>query len=210
MLPEPNIAVILLAAGQSRRMGQSNKLLEPVEETSMIRHCALEAIASRAHSLHVVLGYQAEAITAELNDLRLNTVSCERWALGISQSIASGIASAEPNKPDAFIIMLGDMPFVTAGLLDALMAKFSEVGAPSIIAASFDGQIGNPVLWARAYAPELLCLESDRGGRQLFEKHAADLHRVEAGSAACFDVDDLWALEAARKRVANPISHFIP
>ncbi|WP_319410226.1 nucleotidyltransferase family protein [uncultured Cohaesibacter sp.] len=203
MLPEPNIAIILLAAGQSRRMGSSNKLLETVGATSMIRHCALEAIASRAHSLHAVLGHQAEAIAAELSDLRLNTVFCARWALGISQSIAAGIAFAEPSEPDAFIIMLGDMPFVTAGLLNALIREFAQTGGRSIIAPTYAGQIGNPVLWARAYATELSSLEGDRGGRLLMEKYSANLHLVEAGDAAACDIDDIITLEAARERGAQ-------
>ena len=203
MLPDPNIAVILLAAGLSRRMGPSNKLLKPVGETSMIRHCALEAIASHAHSLHVVLGHQADSVAAELRGLRLNTVSCERWALGISQSITAGIASAEPREPDAFIIMLGDMPFVTAGLLNALIGEFAQAGDRSIIAPAFTGQIGNPVLWARAYATDLSSLEGDRGGRPLLEQYSANLHLVDAGDAVTFDIDDIIALEAARERVAQ-------
>jgi molybdenum cofactor cytidylyltransferase len=99
------------------------------------------------------------------------------------------------------LVCLGDMPFVRAGHVEALLAEFAASGARAICAPSFERKRGNPVLWPARYFPELRALAGDSGARALLEEHADAVRSVAIDDAAVtLDVDTPEALAALRDR----------
>ena len=115
----PRIAVAVLAAGRSRRMGARNKLLAPVAGVPMVRRVATAALRSRARPVIVVTGYQAEVVSEALAGLDVTVVHNAAYAEGLSTSLAAAVA-AVPGDADGLVVCLGDMPLVSATVIDRL------------------------------------------------------------------------------------------
>ena len=88
------------------------------------------------------------------------------------------------------MVLLGDMPRVSAAIVNALIEQFHAEHDGSICQPVFDGRPGNPVLWPRAFFPEILDIWGDNGARQLIERYADRVTRVEVADAGIhFDID---------------------
>src|SRR4029077_19934552 len=107
----PRIAALLLAAGQSRRMGGPNKWLAEIDGTPMVAHVARRLLASRARPIIAVLGNQADEIDAALGKLPVERVRNSEFAAGLSTTLKRGIA-ALPSDLEGVIVCLGDMPLI--------------------------------------------------------------------------------------------------
>ncbi|APH54182.1 Molybdopterin biosynthesis family protein [Granulibacter bethesdensis] len=198
----PRIAVVILAAGLSRRMGSRHKLLQPGPDgRAMITHVIDQALQSRASEVVVVLGDHAEEMRSALATRDLTIVEAADYAQGLSASLRAGIAAIEESA-DAVLVCLGDMPFVSHGVMDRLMAAFDPVHAP-IVAPVWEGQRGNPVLWSARFYRELRALSGDRGAASLLDRWQHRLCGVPMEDGACLiDIDtpdDLvnWTVSAA-------------
>jgi len=196
---EPRIAVVVLAAGRSTRMGPRNKLTEDVGGLAMVRRVVTSALASRARPVLVVTGHQQAEVTAALAGLEATFIHNPRFAEGLASSLNAGIA-ALPKGLDGAIIALGDMPGVTSAHVDKLISAFAPEDGRAICIATHGGKRGNPVLLAAALFPELFALTGDSGARQIIGSHQNAVAEVEMGSdAVLLDVDTPEALERARK-----------
>jgi len=201
----PRVAVLLLAAGRSTRMGGPNKMLADAEGQPLVVHAVRAALASQAVEIVVVLGHMAaEVKTAVETSIparpRLRFVTNPDFAEGLSTSVRTGIAALGKDI-DAAIVQLGDMPGVGAPLLDRLMAAFSPVEGRTICVPTVGGKRGNPVLWARRFFPEMARLSGDSGAKHLIGEHADLVCEVEmTGEAAVTDIDTPEALAAWRAR----------
>ncbi len=185
------VAAIILAAGRSSRMAPRNKLLETVGERSVISRVAEAAIASGADPIIVVTGYDAPRIAEALRGLEVNLVHNADFEAGLSTSLRAGLA-ALPANVDGALVLLGDMPFVEASDLAALMAVFATRDRDSICLPVRHGKWGNPVLWGAAYFPEMMRLTGDAGAKRLLEVHRERVTEVEASSDGVFaDLDTL-------------------
>ena len=201
----PRVAIVLLAAGRSTRMGGPNKMLADANGQPLVAHAVKAALASQAVEVVVVLGNMADqvkaAITAAVPAAHLRFVVNPDFAQGLSTSVRTGI-EALGKDIDAAIVQLGDMPGVTSSLLDRLMAAFSPVEGRSICVPTVAGKRGNPVLWARRFFGEISRIEGDTGARHLIGEHADLVCEVEMiGEAAITDIDTPEALAAWRARV---------
>lgn len=163
---------IILAAGLSSRMGRP-KLLLDWGGRPLVRAVAETALSAHLDELVVVVGSERAATAAALAGLPLRLVVNEDYAAGQSASLRAGIA-ALGSTIDAALVLLGDQPFVTAAIITRLVADWRASGA-AIVAPSYAGQRGNPVLFARALFPELLAIHGDQGARGVI---AADPGRV--------------------------------
>ena len=201
----PHVAVLVLAAGRSTRMGGPNKLLADVDSQPLVVHAVKAALASQAVEVVVVLGHMADQVRPAIeketpSKARLRFVTNPDFAQGLSTSVRTGIA-ALGGDIDAAIVQLGDMPGVGAPLLDRLMAAFSPVEGRSICVPTVGGKRGNPVLWARRFFPDMGRLAGDSGAKYLIGEHADLVCEVEmAGEAAITDIDTPEALAAWRAR----------
>jgi len=196
-VPSPRVAGVVLAAGRSARMGAANKLLQVLDGVPMVRRVAEIARRSRLNPLVVVLGHEAEAVRGALAGLPVTFVENPDYASGMSSSIACGIA-AVAGATDGAMILLGDMPWVSVGDVNALLEAFEPEAGRGICAPVVDRRRGNPVVWAARYFPELRTLEGDVGARHLLTVHDDDVCEVPvAGNGVVRDVDTPEALASS-------------
>src|SRR5262249_34703075 len=117
------IAIIILAAGRSTRMGAGNKLLADVNGRPMVRHAVDAALASQGKPVLVVVGHQAGAVREALAGLPIAFVDNPSFAAGLSGSLKRGI-DALPAGCEGALILLGDMPQIACTHIDRLIAAF--------------------------------------------------------------------------------------
>jgi molybdenum cofactor cytidylyltransferase len=189
------VAGILLAAGSSRRMGR-NKLHLEWEGQSLLRLAATRALAGGLSPLLVVLGHEAERTASLLAGLPHRAVLNERHALGINSSLACGLA-AVPATAAAAVVVLGDMPFVTAEMIAALLARYRATAAPLVV-SDYDGVNAPPILYDRALFGELMAMTTSGCGKQVLERHRGAAEVLRWPVAALTDLDVLEDYEQAR------------
>ena len=183
------VTAIILAAGQSRRMGGPNKLLADIHGKPLVRIAVEQALASRARPVIVVTGHQHDRVEAALARLDVRFVRNPNFAEGLSTSLRAGLA-AVPADADAAVIALGDMPQVSAALLDRLIDAFDPVRGALIAMPTIEGKRGNPVLWSRRFFPELMAVEGDVGARHLLGGYSEAIVEVaEKDRAPLVDID---------------------
>jgi len=192
------IAGLILAAGRSTRMGGPNKLLEEINGKALVRHVAEHVLASRAKPVIVVTGHQKERVERALAGLPVTFVHNPDFADGLSTSLKTGIA-AVPAEADGAIVCLGDMPQVSATLIDRLIGAFEPERGALVVIPTIEGKRGNPVLWARRFFADLAAVEGDVGARHLIGGYAEAVVEVPVEDAAALtDVDTPEALIAVR------------
>jgi molybdenum cofactor cytidylyltransferase len=191
----PRIEAILLAAGAARRMGGRDKLLEPVGDEPILRAVAAAARASQVDRVIAVLPPWAAARRAALDGLALDLVEAPDWAEGMAASLRAGLAAVSP-EAEAVVILLADMPEVTAGHIDRLLAAFDpEEGREICRAVSETGVPGHPVLFGRRFFESLLQLTGDRGARELLRdapEFVTDVPTPGEGAAIDLDTPEAW------------------
>jgi molybdenum cofactor cytidylyltransferase len=190
----PRIGALLLAAGQSRRMGGPNKLLAEIDGVPMVARVARRLLASRARPIIAVLGNQADAVGAALGKLPVERARNPDFTAGLSTSLKRGIA-ALPSDLDGVIVCLGDMPLISGRHLDRLVAAFNPLEGRAIIVPTRRGKRGNPVLWSKQFFPEMTGLAGDVGAKHLISEHAELVAEVEMDDdAVLVDIDTPEAL----------------
>jgi len=191
----PKIGAVILAAGLSSRMGAS-KLLAPLWGKPLIRHAVEAALASRATTVVVVTGNNAKDVEASLSGLAVRFVENRAYSKGLSTSLKCGL-KALPDDCDGAVILLGDMPLVTANLIDGLIAAFDPAHGRAIVVPVRGGRRGNPALWAKRFFPEMLALEGDTGAKGLMALHQDLITELEAADdGPLIDIDTPDALTA--------------
>jgi molybdenum cofactor cytidylyltransferase len=198
--PGPRIAALLLAAGQSSRMG-SNKLLAEVDGRPMVARVAQRLLSSHARPIIAVLGNDADRVDAALAKLPVERVRNPAFAEGLSSSLKRGLAALPPDI-DGVIVCLGDMPLVAGRDLDRLIAAFNPLEGRAIVVPIRHGKRGNPVLWAKRFIPEMAELAGDVGAKHLIGDYAELVAEVEMDSdGVLIDIDTPDALAALRDKV---------
>ena len=194
----PKVAAVVLAAGQSRRMGAENKLLEVVNGKSMVVHAVETALAADTTSVTVVVGHQAEQVKKALANFNVSFVLNPNYDAGLSTSLKTA-ADVMPEEADALIVLLGDMPQVTARHVDRLIAAFNPLEGRAICVPTHEGKRGNPVLWARHFVKEMSDLRGDVGAKHLIGMNEDSVAEVEMSDPAILrDIDTPEALAAIR------------
>jgi len=191
------VAAIVLAAGYSSRMGDQHKVLAPVGGVAMIRRVVEAGLKSEVFSLTVVTGAGAEAVVSELQDCNVSIVENSDYREGIASSLKRGLSSL-PADLDGVMILLADMPFITAAHINELLAEFNPATERDIVAPIRAGRLGNPVIWSARYIEAMKKLTGDRGAKPLLDEFAANVWEVPMGDDAIFmDVDTLEELREA-------------
>lgn len=168
MIEAGNIGAILLAAGRSRRFGDDDKLLAPLAGTPLALHAAAR-IAELAPGRRIaVCPDGAGALAQKLAALDFEIVVNPDEAAGLSRSLADGIAVVARGPEAAALVMLADMPFVTAAHLRALLARFDPSRVP-VVASTDSNTAMPPALFARSLFDRLQASEGERGGKALLD-----------------------------------------
>lgn len=166
----PRVGAILLAAGQGSRFEGENKLLAPVDGEPIIRHAAATVRVSDIDEITAIVGHDADAVRGALGDLPLSVRSNPDYATGQSTSVREGVRVARKQGWDGTLFALGDMPFISPASIDTLVDRF-VTSAATIIAPTYDGTRGNPVVFDQTHYETLADVTGDIGGRQLVENH---------------------------------------
>lgn len=196
----PRVSAIVLAAGLSRRMGEHNKLLAEVDGAPLVTRVVDALLASSVRNVVVVTGHEAARVRAALANREVLFAHNPDFAEGLASSVRAGIA-AVGEKADGALICLGDMPWVRAEHIDALIAAFDPASDRPICVPTFDRKRGNPVLWAARYFAELGALTGDAGARALIDAHGEEVRFVPVDDpAVTIDVDTPEALAAVRRQ----------
>jgi molybdenum cofactor cytidylyltransferase len=175
------IWAVVLAAGESKRMG-TQKLLLPFGDTTIVGAVVRTAAASRVDRTMVVLGADREAVRKELTPSGKTPADLafavnEDYRLGMLTSIQAGLRGL-PAAARAAVIMLGDQPFLPSRVVDAVVAAYLAAGRGLVI-PTFQGRRGHPVLLDLEYRDEVLGLDPPAGLRALMRDHAADILETE-------------------------------
>jgi molybdenum cofactor cytidylyltransferase len=180
------IAGVVLAAGTSSRMGK-NKLFLPLGGTSVLRRAVGTAAGAGLDPVLVVLGHESDRAAAELAGLSFTKVLNAEYSRGMNTSVRAGI-SAVPADSSGAVLMLADMPFVTAGMLRELIDRYRAADAPLVI-STYGDVLAPPILYGRALFGELCALDGDGCGKRVVKAHRAEAIQVEWPPAALTDLD---------------------
>jgi molybdenum cofactor cytidylyltransferase len=153
-----DVAIILLAAGKSSRMGSAKQLMN-FNGRPLLRHVAEAACRSNCAPVIVVLGAREHDIRAVLRDLPLEIVVNDSWSNGIGTSIKTGLHAIGNRAVCGVILALADQPFVTAEFLHGLAKQHARTQKP-IVASRYAGTVGVPAFLSRQLFPKLQALEA--------------------------------------------------
>ncbi|MGA8259187.1 MAG: nucleotidyltransferase family protein [Arenicellales bacterium] len=195
------VSAVVLAAGESRRMGDRNKLTLPLGGESVLRRTVRSVLASEVREVIVVLGHQADALRPLIEDLDVGIVLNEHYREGQMTSVHAGLA-ALTGACDGVMICLGDQPLMTAVDFDALIRAFQARTDGSILVPVHQGRRGNPVIIATAHQREILKGDRNLGCRKLIEKNPHLVIAVDIGTDhVVVDLDTPDGYSAVRQRV---------
>jgi molybdenum cofactor cytidylyltransferase len=183
-----HVAAIVLAAGRGTRFGDELKLLAQIGGKALVRYVAEAAANSTADPVIVVTGYCSNEVEAALHGLPVQILYNALYAQGLSTSLRAGF-SALPPTTRAAVILLGDMPFVKADLIDALVAEWRERGEPAALVPTLDGRRGNPVVLSRDLQAMIEDLSGDVGAGSLLRKRSDVLEWPTTDPAVAQDID---------------------
>ncbi len=188
----PKIGAIILAAGQSSRMGAANKLLESIDGQPMVRCVVRTVLDVGFDAVLVVTGHESKTVQTILSDLPIAFAHNPNYASGLSTSLSTGIKALQTSHPDldGIMICLGDMPRITPDNLTALKGAFESSGNACIVIPTTNGKRGNPVLWSRDFFDEISSLKGDVGARSVIGHYPESIVEVDLNTDAIFlDVD---------------------
>jgi molybdenum cofactor cytidylyltransferase len=180
------IAGVVLAAGASTRMGR-NKLLLSLGEESILRLCARRALTAGLDPVIAVLGHDAERTGQELSGLPVRLVVNPDSERGINSSLRAGIAAAS-SASEAAVVLLPDMPFVTAAMIGNLMLRYASSRAPLVV-SDYGGVQAPPTLYDRRLFGELAESEGEGCGKRVAARHAGEAAVVGFPPEALADLD---------------------
>jgi molybdenum cofactor cytidylyltransferase len=198
--PAPRIAALVLAAGQSSRMG-ANKLRLSIDGKPVLHHVVDTISASGLTKIVMVLGHEAEDVRALFGETDIQFVLNEHYRQGLSTSLQCGIASLPPTI-DGAMIFLGDMPDVDAALVKRMVAAFDPSAMRAIVVPRREGRRGHPILWGRQFFRTLIeNTAGDTGGRHLIGQNSVWVAEIDVDHDGIFtDLDtpeDLALRQAA-------------
>lgn len=196
----PKIAIVLLAAGQSRRMGPHNKLVMPLAGKPLVRRMVEMILAARPAQVVVVTGHEPAVVAAAVAGLPVTVTHNPRYADGLSTSLQAGLAGVAPDMEGA-MICLADMPSLTPAHLQKLMAGFDPAGGKAIGVPTHNGKRGNPVLWARELFVQMREIAGDVGAKALIGANESLVYEVEFGDTAVLtdlDTPEQWSEYVAK------------
>jgi molybdenum cofactor cytidylyltransferase len=179
------IAGVVLAAGSSMRMGR-NKLLLALIGEPMVRRTVRASLDAGLDPVVVVLGHEAERVREAIWGLGCRTVVNPDHAKGVRLSVQVGIG--EVSEARAAVVILADMPFVTAAMVRSLVDSYRE-GTSPLVSSQYGDVNAPPTLYDRSLFPEMLAMTGEGCGKQVVRRHLHEAAFVTWPAAALADVD---------------------
>jgi molybdenum cofactor cytidylyltransferase len=182
------ISAILLAAGESKRMGKPKQLM-PWGKSTILTQAIDNLKSSAVDEIIVVLGYRAEEITKTIATKPVEIAISPNYKQGMSAAIIAGL-NLVASQSQAVMLALGDQPLVDSQTINRLIDEFYNHDK-GIVIPTYQGKRGHPVIFAIKYKPELLELKGDIGGREIIKNHPDDTLEVATDSEGVIsDIDN--------------------
>jgi molybdenum cofactor cytidylyltransferase len=192
------ITGLVLAAGESKRMGQP-KMLLPFQGKTVIESVLEEALLSRLDKVLVILGSDREVIQEKIQSLPAETCFNPGYKKGMLSSVHAGLKNLKAGT-NAVCLLLGDQPHIRAAVIDHLIEAFDK-SKQRIVIPVYSGRRGHPVIFSADYTREIFTLNPDIGLRELMRRHADDILEVEMKEAGVLDdMDTPEDYERLRKK----------
>ena len=181
------VSAILLAAGESKRMGKPKQLM-PFGQSIIVEQAINNLLNSAVNEIIVVLGYRAEEIVKTIAAKPVKIAINPDYRQGMSTSIITGLNLID-NKAQAVMLALGDQPFVSSQIINQLIAEFHHHNK-GIAIPTYHAKRGHPIIFAIKYKRKLLELTGDIGARQIIKDHPEDVLEVAVDSESVIsDID---------------------
>lgn len=172
---------LLLAAGAGTRMGKPKALMRDPDGTDWLRRTVAVLQEGGCEAVTVVLGAGAEEATPLLQDIGVAVVVAEDWPEGMGASLRAGLRALAGSDAVAAVVMLVDLPDVTAEVVRHVAARVTEPG--QLARASYAGQPGHPVVIGRDHWVAVAdSVAGDQGARDYLASHG--VVDVECGDLA--------------------------
>ncbi len=198
---------VLLAAGESRRMGGINKLLLEVDGVPLVRRMIDAIRGAGIGEIVVVLGHQAERVEPLVRGCAALPVRHDDYALGQQGSVLAGLRALSRNA-DPVMVVLGDLPLLEAGDLTGLLAAFgARAAGVRVLVPTHEGRRGNPVIVDRWVVDRVLAAGDTQGGLRGFIDARRDIVASFAVSSdhCVFDLDTPEDIERLERRTGLPV-----
>ena len=187
------IYAIVLAAGQSLRMGSENKLFLKLGKRSVIQKVIANLEQSNIDGILVVTGHERDKVRKELQGRAVQFVNNPEYKRGLSTSLRTALA-ALPKDVSGVLVCLGDMPFVDGRQINKLINAYDPVRERSICVPTYQGKFGNPVLWDKRYFQEMMEVQGDVGAKHIIGDYQQYAVEVEVDDASVIqDIDTPFA-----------------
>lgn len=180
------ISAILLAAGESKRMGDFKQLL-PFEGKPFVLCAVDNLLDAGADEIIVVTGHRQSDVRAALRDRVVRFIHNADYKSGMSESIKCGV-QAVSQQAEAILIALADQPQIGAAVIRRLIEVWKR-DRPPILVPTFEGRNGHPVIFDIGLKKEILSVDPREGLRKVVEMHRREVLRVEADAEVLVDFD---------------------
>ncbi len=189
---------VILAAGESKRMGKP-KLLLPFGESTIIGTVVNNTIQSKADKTLVVLGSDEDKVIEKIDDLPVKITVNTNFREGMLSSIQWGFESL-PEKTRAVLVVLGDQPSISSSVINKIIDAYNQT-EKGIVLPVYNKKRGHPVLIDMKYRDEVKQLSSDIGMHELIHNHAEDVLEVEVGTQRI--LNDIDTVEDYNKEIEH-------
>ena len=164
------ITAILLAAGQSKRLKDGNKLTKLFKGKPLINHILYSLIKSKVNKIIIVLGFEHLKIkTKLLKNKKINFVINKNYKKGMSSSIKTGLKKI-PKNSKGFLIVLGDMPNITKTTINKICLSIIR-SDKEIILPKFKNKTGNPIGFKHSMIKNIYKIKGDRGAKNIIKQN---------------------------------------
>jgi molybdenum cofactor cytidylyltransferase len=182
------IAILILAAGESKRMNGIKQLL-PWKNTSLLGNTIEQALQSKGDVVYMVLGANADRIAPTITHYNIQTIENKNWKNGLGNSIAAGVQYIKENQHqcDAILITLADQPLIDAAYYNILIDTYSQKEA-KIIASETHNTPCVPAIFDALYFEILSQLNQDKGAKEILIAAQKEVCRLPA-DANLIDID---------------------
>jgi molybdenum cofactor cytidylyltransferase len=170
--------ILILAAGQSARLGSPKQLLD-YQGTSFIKRVAKTALDSAIGRVLIVLGANEKEIRTELDMPDLCLIENSAWEEGMASSIRAGVSAVRDMDPDTdgVMVLVCDQPYLEKSVLKQLLQVQRDTGLP-IAASVYEGKAGTPAVFHSSFFPQLMELNGDKGAKKLILTYSGQVALV--------------------------------
>jgi len=169
-----NLAIVVLAAGQSSRLGQPKQLVEIENKTLIERQCLLAL--SISSDVFCVLGFEAESIKKRIQHLPISTVINSKWQQGMASSISAGVSELPEHIKHVMVLLVDQWQLdhtTLSEITEQTMLKVDVIHTCTSEKVNLDDKqrIGPPTVFPQAYFPELIAMDDNKGAKALVMKY---------------------------------------